>query len=114
MNVRPIMVNDVDDIATRPDLADWCVLVTLLPIPSSRRRRERYMTSAFDKAVSFIHGPIPTALSSVLAQEPMVRLLEVPRMADFAVFATAAEFALAWRPFKQGLDGEGIHRGGTR
>jgi hypothetical protein len=113
MNVRPIMVNDVDDIAARPDLADRCVLL-MLPIASSKPRRERYITSTFDKAASRIHGSIPTALSGVLAREPAVRLLEVPCIADFAVFATAAELALAWRPFKQGLDGEGIHRGGTR
>jgi hypothetical protein len=72
------------------------------------------MTSAFDKAASPVRGSIPTALSGVLARKPVVRSPAVPRMVDFAVFATAAEVALARRPFKQGLDGEGIHRGGTR
>jgi hypothetical protein len=95
--VRPIVVNGIDDVATRPDLADRCLLVTLPPIPTSRRRRERDLTSAFEKAAPRIYGAILTALSGALAREPDVLLAELPRMADFAVFATAAERALGWR-----------------
>ena len=84
----------IDDVATRPDPANRCVLVTLLPIPTSKRRRERYLTSAFDEAAPRIYGAIPTALSDVMVREPEARLPEVSRIADFAVFATAVELAL--------------------
>jgi hypothetical protein len=106
------MINGVDDVATRPDVADgWAR--PFAARPASKRRCKRCLTSAFDQAPPSIHGSIPTPLSGVRAREPEVRLPEAPRMGDFVVFITAAELALGWHPFKHGLDGEGTHRGGT-
>jgi hypothetical protein len=95
--VRPIVVNGIDDAATRPDLADRCLVVTLPAIAKSKRRREADITAAFDAAAPRIYGAILSALSGALAREPDVQLPELPRMADFAVLATAAERALGWQ-----------------
>jgi hypothetical protein len=94
--VRPIVVNGIDDVATRPDLADRCLLVTLPPIPVARRRRERDLIGAFERAAPRIFGAVLSAVSGALAREASVHLPELPRMADFAVFATAAERGLGW------------------
>jgi len=39
--VRPIIVNGIDDIATRPDLADRCLLITCRGSPRSNDARKR-------------------------------------------------------------------------
>jgi hypothetical protein len=94
--VRPVVVNGIDDLATRPDLADRCLIVTLPSIPKARRKRERDLVAAFDRAAPQIYGALLSALSGAMKWEPEVQLTELPRMADFAVFASAAERALGW------------------
>src|SRR5262245_64837822 len=37
---RPVMLNGIEDIVTRPDLADRAVFLSLEPIPEERRRPE--------------------------------------------------------------------------
>jgi hypothetical protein len=37
---RPVILNGIEDIVTRPDLADRAVFLTLEPIPENRRRPE--------------------------------------------------------------------------
>jgi len=96
--VRPIVVNGIDDVATRPDLADRCLIVTLPAIPKARRRREGDILAAFGDAAPRIYGAVLSARSGAMACEADVQLAELPRMADFAVFATAAERALGWGP----------------
>ncbi len=94
--MRPVIVNGIDDVATRPDLADRCLVITLPAIPATKRRRERDMLASFAAVAPRIYGAILSALAGALAREPAVKLPELPRMADFAVFATAAEAALGW------------------
>ncbi|MBV9949612.1 MAG: hypothetical protein JOZ69_22415 [Myxococcales bacterium] len=94
--VRPVVVNGIDDVATRPDLADRCLVVTLPAIPKDKRRRDVDIRAAFEAAAPRIYGAILSALAGALLREPHVQLAELPRMADFAVLATAAESSLGW------------------
>ena len=94
--VRPVIVNGIDDVATRPDLADRCLVVMLPAIPPAQRRREQDISRRFGEVAPRIYGALLTAVSGALACEDEVRLTELPRMADFAIFATAAERALGW------------------
>jgi hypothetical protein len=94
--VRPVVVNGIDEVATRPDLADRCLLVRLPAIPPARRRREKDILEAFAQAAPRIYGAVLSAVAGALAREPTTVLPVLPRMADFAVFATAAERALGW------------------
>jgi hypothetical protein len=94
--IRPVVVNGIDDVATRPDLADRCLVITLPAIRAAKRRRERDILASFASAAPRIYGAILSAVAGALGRESEVDLVELPRMADFAVFATAAEEALGW------------------
>jgi hypothetical protein len=89
--IRPIIANGIDNIATRSDLADRSLLVSLKPIPEDARRDEAQLWSAFDVTAPRILGALLGGVSSALANVGTVSLASLPRMADFAKWATAAE-----------------------
>jgi hypothetical protein len=47
---RPVILNGIEDIVTRPDLADRAIFLTLEPIPENRRRPEKELWAALDMA----------------------------------------------------------------
>jgi hypothetical protein len=96
--VRPILLNGIDDVAARADLADRCVIVTLPAIPKASRQREKDLVARFEAAAPRLFGAVLTAVSMGLRREHDVSLPERPRMADFAEFIVAAEPALGWQP----------------
>src|SRR5260221_11786230 len=51
---RPVILNGIEDIVTRPDLADRALFLTLEPIPEERRRPPPGIWSSFEKE----HPPI--------------------------------------------------------
>jgi hypothetical protein len=96
--VRPCVLTSIEDLATRGDLLDRCVLIGLPEIPKARRRPERLFWPEFEAARPGILGALLDAVSGAMRELPRVRLAELPRMADFAEWATAAEPALGWPP----------------
>jgi hypothetical protein len=95
---RPQLFNGITDVATRPDLLDRALVVTLPPIPEERRRPEAELWKEFEKVRPYILAALFDAISGALGAVERVRLEGMPRMADFAVWATAAEEALGWEP----------------
>lgn len=93
---RPVIVNGIDDMASRPDFADRAVMVTLPPIPREQRREERAFWRSFEAARPRLLGALFDLLSGILAARPNVRLSALPRMADFARWGVAVERALDW------------------
>ena len=91
---RPVVLNGIEDIVTRPDLADRAIFLTLEPIPEERRRSEEELWAAFEKACPQILGALLDAVSLGLRQLPDTKLEKLPRMADFALWASACEGAL--------------------
>src|ERR1035437_10857148 len=91
---RPVILNGIEDIVTRPDLADRAVFLTLEPIPEERRRSEAELWAAFEAERPRILGVLLDAVARGLAELPRTKLDELPRMADFALWATACETAL--------------------
>jgi hypothetical protein len=91
---RPVVLNGIEDIVARPDLADRAIFLTLEPIPEERRRPEKELWAAFDKERPQILGALLDAVSLGLQRLPETRLERLPRMADFALWATACESAL--------------------
>jgi hypothetical protein len=91
---RPVILNGIEDIVTRSDLADRAVFLTLEPIPEERRRPEQELWTAFTKERPRILGVLLDAVVQGLRMLPQTRLDKLPRMADFAVWATACESAL--------------------
>ena len=89
--IRPVIVNGIDDIANRPDLAERCLVLTLQPIPKARRRDEQTFWSAFDAAAPRVLGVLLDGVASALRRLSEVQIPELPRMADFAKWIAAAE-----------------------
>jgi hypothetical protein len=46
--VVPIILNGIEDVVTRPDLADRALFLTLEPIRDERRRPEAELWAAFE------------------------------------------------------------------
>src|SRR5262249_12670360 len=78
---------------TRPDLADRAISLTLAPIAQRQRRRETALWREFELARPHILGALLDAAAHGLRMLPHVRLQRLPRMADFALWATACESA---------------------
>ncbi len=93
---RPQLFNGITEVATRPDLLDRALVVTLPPIPADKRRPEAELWREFEQARPRILAALFDAVSGALGAVEAVRLEGMPRMADFAVWATAAEDALGW------------------
>jgi hypothetical protein len=91
---RPVILNGIEDIVTRPDLADRAAFLTLEPIPEERRRPEAELWAAFEAERPRILGALLDAVVQGLRRLPETRLDKLPRMADFALWAAACETAL--------------------
>ena len=91
---RPAILNGIPDLATRPDLADRSLVLTLPQISDDSRLPETAFWNAFEEAKPRILGALLDAVSTALRHLPTVDLPRTPRMADFAIWATAAEPAL--------------------
>ena len=91
---RPVILNGIEDIVTRPDLADRAVFLTLEPIPEERRRPEQELWASFEAERPLILGVLLDAVAKGLAELPRTKLDKLPRMADFALWAAACETRL--------------------
>ena len=91
---RPVVLNGIEDIVTRPDLADRAIFLTLEAIPEERRKPEKELWAAFEAARPQILGVLLDAVCHGLRRLPETRLDKLPRMADFALWATACETAI--------------------
>lgn len=92
--VKPIILNGIEDVVSKPDLADRGVFLVLEPIPEDRRRPEKELWRAFEAELPRILGALLDAAAVGLANLPHTRLDKLPRMADFALWVTACEPAL--------------------
>lgn len=92
--IRPIILNGIEDVVTRPDLADRSIFLTLDVIPDANRKLEEKLFKEFGVALPAILGALLNALSAGLRNLPETKLDRLPRMADFALFSTACETAL--------------------
>lgn len=96
--MRPVILNGISDVATRPDLLDRSIILTLPPIPEENRRPESKVWEQFEQDRPTILGALLDAISVALRELPGTKLDSMPRMADFAIWATAAESAFGWEP----------------
>ncbi|HPU00218.1 MAG TPA: hypothetical protein PLU39_20315, partial [Armatimonadota bacterium] len=87
---RPQIINGIGDFATASDLLDRALLITCPRIPEDARKTEDELDDEFEPAWPRLLGAVLDCVSKTLAKLPEVKLAGKPRMADFAVFATAA------------------------
>lgn len=91
---RCVILNGINPAATKPDLLDRIIHLVLERIAPRERREEGEFWAAFEEARPRIIGAMLTALSGVIRLYPEVKLVEKPRMADFATWGYAAAEAL--------------------
>lgn len=95
---RPVIFNGIEDVATRGDLLDRTISVTLARIPDDQRMSEDDLEAQFSAAHPRILGALYDIVACALRNRDTVRLAEHPRMADFARWIAAASPALDWEP----------------
>ncbi|WP_051382648.1 hypothetical protein [Gloeobacter kilaueensis] len=91
---RPAILTAIGDLASRGDLLDRTLTVRLQSVSDEKRREETTLWSDFEAARPKLLGALLDAVSTALRNRNSVHLLKKPRMADFAVWAVAAELAL--------------------
>jgi len=106
---RPVILNGIEDIVTRPDLADRALFLTLEPIAEEARRPEAELWRAFESERPKILGALLDAVAHGLTRLPDTVLPKLPRMADFAVWASACETAIwpegtFWSAYRENRD----------
>jgi hypothetical protein len=77
----------INNFVTRSDLLDRALIFALEPI--SDRKTERTMRAEFERLRPGILGALLDHLVNGIRQRPKTRLTRLPRMADFALWATA-------------------------
>ncbi|MBI1778820.1 MAG: hypothetical protein HYR63_26065 [Proteobacteria bacterium] len=91
---RPVLLNGIENVVTRADLADRAIFLTLEPIPEQRRLSEADLWVSFETYRPRILGALLDALVEGLKKLPDIHLPTLPRMADFALWASACETAI--------------------
>jgi hypothetical protein len=91
---RPILLNGIEEVISRPDLGDRAIFLTLAPIGQAQRRSESELWREFEIARPRMLGALLDAVAHGLRTLGRVHLGRLPRMADFALWATACETAL--------------------
>jgi hypothetical protein len=91
---RPTLLNGIEDVIGRPDLADRAIFLTLEAIAEEHRRSESELWREFEMARASIMGVLLDAVAHGLRTVGSVHFDQLPRMADFALWAMACEMGL--------------------
>jgi hypothetical protein len=95
---RPLVFNAIPDLgATRPDFLDRALIIEFQDIKPELRRNESQFWREFEAARPRILGALLDAVSLGLRKLPTLALGQLPRMADFATWASACEDGLGIR-----------------
>jgi energy-coupling factor transporter ATP-binding protein EcfA2 len=86
---RPVCLNGIEDVATRPELVDRSLMLLLVAIGPVSRRDEKDIDREFAEAAPEIFGALLDGLSAGLLNLTSVTIGDKPRMADFALWAEA-------------------------
>jgi len=84
---RPIMMEGISAFVTRPDLLDRALILALESPPN--RKTERELCIEFDQRKAGIFGALLDMLAAGVRRLPETRLVNPPRMADFAIWSAA-------------------------
>jgi len=93
---RPIVLNAISEIATRPDLLDRAIVISLPAMQDGNRKAEDDLRREFAQARPQLFGALLDAVVVALGNIDTVKVDNMPRMADFSKWITAAESALPW------------------
>src|SRR5262249_18508419 len=88
---RPAILNGIEDFVERNDLLERSLLIRHPPIKEENRRPGSEFWREFGGAHPKLLGAVLDRVSAGLRELPGVKLVKLPRMADFALFAVACE-----------------------
>ena len=89
--VKPIILNAIEDVVTRPDLADRAIVLNLPAIPEEKRIDPAEFAARFEACRSEVFGALLDLMSFALAMMPTLKPERLPRMAGFARIGIAIE-----------------------
>ncbi len=110
---RPLVFNAIPELGTaRPDFLDRALIIESLELKPERRRDEAEFWRAFEEVRPRVLGALLDAAAAGLKNLPRVKLDQLPRMADFALWISAGEEALGMQAGEAPLpDGRDERRG---
>jgi hypothetical protein len=88
---RPILTNGIEAIATRSDLLDRSLILTLPALEEAKRKGEKELVAEFEEQLPYLLGGLFDAISTALSRQDQIKLDRLPRMADFTLWSVAAE-----------------------
>jgi len=88
---RPVILNGISDMVTRSDLLDRSIIIQLPIIDEGKRKQEADLNKEFERLRPGILGALLDVAVHAVAKHPTTKLTSLPRMADFATWAVAAE-----------------------
>lgn len=86
---RPMMLNGIGEIVSRPDLADRALSLTLTPISDDVRQTESDLWAMFEQAKPAVLGALLDAIVQGLRALPTTKVKGAHRMADAFQWAVA-------------------------
>ena len=92
---RPVIVNGIEELATRPDLAERGIHIELETL--RERRTEAELWAAFETDAPSIFAGLLDGIAMALRNVGTVKIDKLPRMADFALWAEAGLPALGFQ-----------------
>ena len=96
---RPLVFNAIPDLgAARPDFLDRSLIIEFLDLKPQMRADEARFWRDFEQVRPRILGALLDAVSAGLRNLPNLKLDQLPRMADFALWINACEGNLCMTP----------------
>jgi hypothetical protein len=93
---RPFIVNGISDIASRPDLLERAIMITLRPMPEGARKGSAKIAAEFEGMLPELLGEVCDGIATALSRETSVTPPTTVRMADCALWLVAAEPGLGF------------------
>ena len=95
---RPVVLNGIAVVATRPDLIDRVIHVDMPTIPPEARKDDADTSAACERDRPKVFGALLDLFADALRILPTVKLAHKQRMADFERFGEAVARALGFEP----------------
>ncbi|MBP9217722.1 MAG: hypothetical protein KBD39_06865 [Sterolibacterium sp.] len=95
---RPVVLNGIAVVATRPDLIDRVIHVDMPTIPPEARKDDADTSAAWERDRPYVFGALLDLFADALRILPNVVLAHKQRMADYERFGEAVARALGFEP----------------
>lgn len=99
--MRPSILTTIEEIGTRSDLLDRSLIIEIPPIKDKSRKTENMFWPDFERDLPKILGAVLDVMSAAIRRLPEIESrtgVELPRLADFHMWAEAGEVALGLKP----------------